>query len=158
MHNTKDNAFNNYDLIILMISLFLSNCGEHTVMKPGNYIFCRYFLFVCCVLFFNKESFFPNARMQFHGSLSQCKHACHFPLSLLILFLYKRDSFVLAQALEQLSSGPVQSADWKLILNTDSSTGKWWIGNEQQSRIARNMAVCIYVWKSCCETVWMRLS
>lgn len=79
-------------------------------------------------------------------------HACYSSLSLLSPFLYKRDVFVLAWALEQLNSEPVQSADWKLILNTDFNTGTWWIGNEQRGRIVRNMAVCIYVWKSCCET------
>lgn len=45
-------------------------------------------------------------------------------LCLFSLSFCTRDAFVLAQALEQLSSGPVQSADGKLILSTDSNTGK----------------------------------
>lgn len=41
------------------------------MMKPDNYLFLQVLFVVFC--FFNEESFFPNARMQFHGSLSQFK-------------------------------------------------------------------------------------
>lgn len=112
--------------------------------------FCR-----CCLLcfvFLTRKASFQMQGCSSMAAWASLSHACCSSLPLLILFLYKRDVFVLAQALEQLNSGPVQSPDWKLILHTDSNTGKWWIGNKQRGRIVRNMAVCIYIWKSCCET------
>lgn len=41
------------------------------MMNPDNYFFLQVFSVWFCGLFLNEESFFPNVKMQFHGSLSQ---------------------------------------------------------------------------------------